>query len=81
VIGAARRSSVAFAAAAASANFSLRFFPVIIQSFLLFQYFISGIQEEDSCTNKLGLTLRKKLKNWCILSISLYGAGTRALGK
>jgi len=49
--------------------------------FLLSKYFISGIQQEDSFTDKLGLTLRKKLMKWCILRIALYGAETRTLRK
>jgi hypothetical protein len=46
VTGAARRSSGAFAATAA-ASFSLRCFPVISQSCLLFKFFVFGIQQED----------------------------------
>jgi hypothetical protein len=48
-------------------------------------YFLSillvGVHEEDSFTNKLDLTLRKKLTKCCVLSVALYGAETWTLRK
>jgi hypothetical protein len=78
VIGAARRSSAAFAAAA---NFSLRFFPVNSQALLLFTYFISGSLRRRLFYQQIRLNFEEETNEVLHFEGSLYDAETWTLRK